>query len=122
MSTQYVTLKILPDCNLQLPPKMSENKDNNIRETCSDWLRFYMVDQYRLTLHTHISVLIFSYFRLYEVDDGFTLQNYVTLIIYLQGLWQAINGGTPLDFCKATLNYSFKTSSVLLCKITSLQG
>ena len=118
MSTQYVTLKILPDCNLQLPPKMSKKKDNNIRETCSDWLRFYMVTN---VTYTH-SVLIFSYFRLYEVDDGFTLQNYVTLIIYLQGLWQAINGGTPLDFCKATLNYSFKTSSVLLCKITSLQG
>ena len=114
--------KYYPIVTYSFHQKMSENKDNNIRETCTDWLRFYMVDQYRLTLRKHVSVLIFSYFTLYEVDDGFTLQNYVTLIIYLQGLWQAINGGTPLDFCKATLNYSSKTSSVLLCKITSLQG
>ena len=67
----------------QLYPRDSTKKCRkikiNIRETCTHWLRFYMVDQYRLTLLTHVFLSIFL-FLIVLVDDRFMVKSYVTLM------------------------------------------
>ena len=76
MSTNMLLSKYYPVISHSFHQKMSENLLITIRETGTHWLRFYMVDQYRITLQ------ICSYlFLIVLVDDGFTV--YVTLIVDL---------------------------------------
>ena len=67
--------------------------------------------------HQHVNT-IESVIMAVLVDDGFQGESYVTPIVYFHN---SIDGGTRLASGEVTF-YSFRTSSVLVCKISSLQG
>ena len=58
-----------------------------IHETCTHWLQFYMVDQYRLTL------LILFLFLFVLVEHGIMVKSYVTLIVYLHCFMEGNQSG-----------------------------